>query len=88
MGSDDAEAVRHDAAAAAGEAARAGDTLAGRTCDGEGGVTLAAEADAGIRRSIFDEYGGFDCLRKAGQVVDVLGVHMSGVTVAMLSLYG
>ena len=29
MGSDDAEAVRHDAAATAGEAARAGDTLAG-----------------------------------------------------------
>ena len=48
MGSDDAEAVRHDAATAAGEAARAGDTLAGRACDGKGGVTLAAKADTRV----------------------------------------
>ena len=86
MGSDDAEAIRHNATATTREAARAGDTLAGRTCDGEGGVTLAAKADTRIRGSVLDEDGGLNRLGEAGQVVNVLGMHVSGVAVAVLSL--
>ena len=49
-------------------------------------MTLAAKADTCIGGSVLDEDGGLHGLGEAGEVVDVLGVHVSGVTVAMLSL--
>ena len=84
--SDDSEVIRHHATAQAGEGLGRGDTLAGGACDGEGGVTLAAKADTCIGGGVLDEDGGLHGLRKAGEVVDVLGVHVGGVTVAVLSL--
>ena len=78
--------VCHDAAAESGKASCGSDTFTGRTCDGEGGVTFAAKSDARIRGRVLDENGGLNSLCKSGKVVDVLGVHVRRVTVAMLCL--
>ena len=85
---DNAEAFAHYATAVSGKASCAGKSLSGGACDGEGGVTLATKADAGIGGSVFNEDRGLDRSCKAGEVVDVLRVHMCRVTVAVLCLYG
>ena len=78
--------ISHHATAQTGERLCRGDTLSGGARNGEGGVTLAAKADARIGGSVLDEDGGLNSLCEAGEVVDVLGVHVGGVTVAMLGL--
>ena len=69
---DNSEAFAHYATAVSGKASCAGKSLTGRSCDGEGGVTLAAKADAGIGGSALNEYRGLDCSCKASEVVDIL----------------
>ena len=82
------EALCKNTAAISGKASRAGDTLACRTCDGEGGVSLSAKADARIGGRVLNEYRGLNRSCKTGEVVDVLGVHMCGVAEAVLCLNG
>ena len=82
------EALCKNTAAISGKASRAGDTFAGRTCDGEGGVSLSAKADARIGGRVLNEDGGLDSSCESGEVVDVLGVHMRGMTEAVLCLNG
>ena len=78
--------ISHYAAAQSGKALCRGDTFAGGACNGEGAVTLATKADACVRGRVLNENGGLNSLCESGKVVDVLGVHVSRVTVAMLSL--
>ena len=80
------EAFCKNAATISGKASRTGDTLAGRSCDGEGSVTLATESDTCIGGSVLDEYRSLNSSCESGEVVDVLRVHMRRVTEAVLCL--
>ena len=55
---DDPEVINHHATAQTGKGLGGGDTLARGACDGEGGVTLAAKADARVGGRVLDEDGG------------------------------
>ena len=69
---DNAEAFAHYATAVSGKASCAGKSLTGRSCDGEGGVTLATKADAGIGGSVLNEDRSLNRSCEASEVVDVL----------------
>src|SRR5712691_9736733 len=84
--SDNAELVLERATALAGEGARGGEAVAAGARDGPGGVALAADTEAGVRRRVLDEER---CVHGAGhvvQVVDALRVHHRGVEEAVLRL--
>ena len=80
------EILRKHASATAGKGAGGGDALAGRSCDGEGRMTLAAKAYTCIGGGVLYEYGSLNRPCKASEIVDILGMHMSRVAVAMLRL--
>ena len=69
---DNTEAFAHNATAVSGKASCAGKSLTGRSCDGEGSVTLATKADTGIGGSVLNEDRSLDCSCEASEVVDVL----------------
>ena len=80
----DAETVGHDAAPALGKALGAGQALAGAAGDGEGAVPFAAEAQRRVGRGVLHQDGRIDFSCVLCDIVNVLGVDVGGMAVAML----
>ena len=84
----DAEAVGHDAAPTLGEGLGAGQALAGAAGDGEGAVPFAAEAQRRVGRGVLHQDGRVNLSCVLCDIVNVLGVDVGGMAVAVLQPHG
>ena len=83
-----AEAVGHDAAPALGKALGAGQALAGAAGDGKGTVPLPAETKRCVGGRVLHQNGRVNLPGVLCYVVNILGVDMGGMAVAMLQPHG